>query len=117
MRKIIQFEATGDAIFVLMDDGSIWRHWGQPGHEWICLGIPGEDKSDGGVEEGGLLKKLNNERNIGTIGNEYGGLVVKQDGGKYYWSIEGYGGDDWQEIPRNLYDALVRFDEVGMEGE
>lgn len=51
------------------------------------------------------------EREIGGIGNYYGGLSVKEEDGKYFWSIENYDGHDWEEIPKSLYDELVRYDE------
>lgn len=47
---------------------------------------------------------------IGTIGNYYGGLRVKQEAdGKCYWGIESWDGVTWEEIPKTLYQALVRF--------
>lgn len=49
------------------------------------------------------------DQSIGTIGNYYGGLSVKEDGGKYFWSIENYTGYNWEEIPKYLYDALLKF--------
>jgi hypothetical protein len=50
-------------------------------------------------------------KSIGDIGNYYGGLFVKQEGDKYYWSIEDWNGHGWQEIPQFLYDALLKFQE------
>ena len=47
-------------------------------------------------------------REIGGIGNYYGGLLVTEDGGKYRWEIEGYAGHS-EEIPKYLYEALMRF--------
>lgn len=47
---------------------------------------------------------------IGSIGNYYGGLSVKEDNGKYFWSIENYDGEDWEEIPQSLYDELTKFE-------
>ncbi len=52
------------------------------------------------------------KRQIGDIGNYYGGLWVKQQGGKFYWAIEDYDGIYWEEIPQHLYDALNRFNEA-----
>jgi len=48
---------------------------------------------------------------IGTIGNYYGGLRVKQEAdGKCYWGIGDWDGTvNWEEIPKTLYQALVRF--------
>lgn len=50
------------------------------------------------------------ERRIGDIGNYYGGLWVKEENGKFYWSIEGADGFFWHEVPRYLYEALTKFD-------
>lgn len=47
---------------------------------------------------------------IGTIENYYGGLVVKEDGGKYFWCVENYTDDVWEEIPKYLYDTLISFE-------
>ena len=52
-----------------------------------------------------------NIQSIGGIGNYYGGLNIKQEEDKYYWSIENWDGHYWEEIPKNLYDMLVAFDE------
>lgn len=52
-------------------------------------------------------------KQIGSIGNYYGCLEVKQDGDKYYWSAEDWDGHDWEEIPEYLYRALVKFEEEG----
>ena len=46
------------------------------------------------------------KRGIGEVGNTYGGLSVATFGGKYYWSIEDYSGDDWNEIDRELFVQL-----------
>ena len=51
--------------------------------------------------------------NMFGIGNAYGSLVIKEENGKYFWVIEGYCGDDWQEIPKSLYDELVKFRDNG----
>jgi hypothetical protein len=42
------------------------------------------------------------------IGNAYGGLLIKEENGKFYWTIEGYCGDDWHEIPESLYIELLK---------
>lgn len=47
---------------------------------------------------------------IGSIGNYYGGLSVKKDGNRMFWSIENYDGDRWEEIPEYLYRALLKFE-------
>jgi hypothetical protein len=51
-----------------------------------------------------------NEQSIGDIGNYYGGLSVKTEDGKHYWSIENYDGQNWEEIPESLYCALVEYE-------
>lgn len=50
------------------------------------------------------------ETEIGTIGNYYGGLSVKEEDGKYYWSIENYANTYWKEIPESLYKALIEYE-------
>ena len=47
---------------------------------------------------------------IGTIGNYYGNLEVKQEGDKYFWSIDDWSGYYWEEIPESLYCALIEFE-------
>lgn len=47
---------------------------------------------------------------IGSIGNYYGGLSVKEENGKFFWSIENYSGHDWEEIPESLYLKLMEFE-------
>lgn len=49
-------------------------------------------------------------REIGSIGNYYGCLRVKEQDGKFFWSIENHDGDDWEEIPASLYRELIAFD-------
>ena len=48
---------------------------------------------------------------IGTISNYYGGLSAKEVDGKFYWSIENYDGEDWEEIPESLYRELLKFND------
>ena len=43
------------------------------------------------------------------IGNYYGGLEIKEEDGKYYWGIENYNDTEYEDIPKYLYDALVKF--------
>ena len=50
------------------------------------------------------------ETRIGEIGNYYGGLSIKRDGERRYWSIENYDGHGWDEIPADLYDALLNYE-------
>ncbi len=52
-------------------------------------------------------------KEIGHCGNYYGGLNIKEENGKYYWCIENYSGYHWDEIPKYLYDTLLKYqDEV-----
>ena len=53
----------------------------------------------------------NNSKIIGGIGNYYGKLSVVKYGSKYFWSIENYDGQDWQEITKKLYKTLIEFEE------
>lgn len=50
-------------------------------------------------------------REIDAIGNYHGGLRVKVEGDKYFWSIENYDGYYWKEIPKSLYDELIKHDD------
>ncbi len=50
------------------------------------------------------------ETGIGNIGNYYGGLCVKQEKEKFFWSITNYDGDEWEEIPESLYIALMDYE-------
>ncbi len=45
---------------------------------------------------------------IGNIGNCYGGFHVKIKDGLYFWAIENYDGTYWEEIPKELYDMLIK---------
>jgi len=47
---------------------------------------------------------------VGNIGNYYGGLCIKKEGQKYFWSITNYDGDDWEEIPESLYVSLHEYE-------
>jgi hypothetical protein len=46
------------------------------------------------------------ERDIGEIGNHYGGLAVKTRNGKFYWGIENWNGTFWEEITESLFNEL-----------
>ena len=50
-------------------------------------------------------------KKIGEIENYYGGLSVKLKNGKYYWGIENWSGTSWREITKELYEALLKFEE------
>lgn len=52
------------------------------------------------------------EREIGNIGNYYGCLAVKVECGEFFWSIENYDGHNWEQITEELYNALIKFDEI-----
>ena len=58
-----------------------------------------------------LASPSSSPRQIGEIENYYGGLSVKTEGGKYYWSIEDYNGEHWEEIPATLFEALNTFED------
>ena len=53
---------------------------------------------------------MSDEKSIGTIGNYYGGLSVKTENDMFYWSIEDWDGESWEEITKELYDALIKFE-------
>ncbi len=53
----------------------------------------------------------NNYKAIGSISNYYGDLQVKEEDGKYYWSIENWDGHYWEEISKKLYDALIEWED------
>lgn len=55
-------------------------------------------------------------KTIGEIGNYYSRLNVTEHDGKFYWCIENYNTDfkdlnDWDEIDKELYDALIASEE------
>lgn len=50
-------------------------------------------------------------KSIGEVGNYYGSLYVKEEDGKFYWSVENWDGHHWDEIPEYLYRALLQFEE------
>ena len=55
---------------------------------------------------------------IGTISNYDGHLEVYESGGKYYWYMDDYDiAEDHEEIPKYLYDALVKFETERDKGE
>lgn len=49
-------------------------------------------------------------KKIGDIENYYGGLFIKSDNDRYYWGIENYTSTRCEEIPKYLYDALIKFE-------
>ena len=54
-----------------------------------------------------------NPRPIGNISNYYGALCVYEARGEYYWVITDDSGHypARQQIPKSLYDELIRFDD------
>ena len=57
-----------------------------------------------------LIIKNQKDMQIGTIGNHYGHLEAKEEDGSYWWCIENWNGHYWEEIPKYLYDALIKFE-------
>jgi Zn-finger protein len=51
-------------------------------------------------------------KHIGEINNYHGGLWVKEENGKFLWSIQNvnWNEKDWDEIPAFLYQALVKYE-------
>ena len=49
--------------------------------------------------------------NLG-ISNYYGGIVAKEEGGKFYWGIEDYSTTEFEEIPESLYRELAKHNEA-----
>jgi hypothetical protein len=41
------------------------------------------------------------------------GLLVKEEGGKYFERIETCYGPDWEEIPKSLFDQITKRDDAG----
>lgn len=58
---------------------------------------------------------MKNKKQIGKVGNYYGGLFIMKKDGKYYWVVENYDTDfdnleHWDECDKKLYDALVSYE-------
>jgi len=47
---------------------------------------------------------------IGGNRDYYDFITVKQEGDKFYWSIEDHSGRRWEEIPGYLYGALIKYE-------
>ena len=60
---------------------------------------------------------MDKKMDIGEIGNYYGCLQVKEEGGEYFWAIENWDGHYWEKIPKALYDELLRFEESRGENQ
>jgi hypothetical protein len=56
---------------------------------------------------------------IGEITNRFGDLYAKIDKNKYYWKIsdETEDIDFWEEIPKSLYDELIKFENKRKEND
>lgn len=52
------------------------------------------------------------ERDVGEIGNYYGGLAVKAENDKFYWGIENWDGTFWEEIPESLFSELNKYQDT-----
>jgi len=55
-------------------------------------------------------------KQIGTVNNYYGGLFAMEKDGKYYWLIQNYSTDfddieHWEECDKELYEALIAYEE------
>ena len=69
------------------------------------------------AQEGRVMDEEDEGRTIGTIGNYYGSLHVKEEDGKFSWSIENFSGHSWEEIPESLYRELIAFDDAAKKRE
>ena len=49
---------------------------------------------------------------IGQIGNYFGGLLIREDSGKFFWGIENWNGTNWEEIPEDIFNALKSYEET-----
>ena len=56
-----------------------------------------------------------NIQSIGHVGNHYGGLIVGELDGKFYWGIEGHDGIGWEEISEELHAALLKHNKTVTE--
>ena len=48
----------------------------------------------------------NKQYRVGNIENYYGGLVMRESDGKYFWGIEDWNGIKWEQIPFSMYTCL-----------
>lgn len=55
-----------------------------------------------------MNEELENNATELNIGNYYGQLTISFLGDKYYWMLEDQGDREWKEIPKFLYDSLLR---------
>lgn len=75
-----------------LETGEEWGH----GSHWNRRSLTGEGEPVEDHEPVG----------VGKIGNYYGGLSLKREGGVDFWLIENYDGDDWEAIPASLANEL-----------
>ena len=56
--------------------------------------------------------KIEDGIKIWAIGNHIGDLFVQINEGKYYLAMEDqtFGGEIFKEIPKSLYDELIKFE-------
>ena len=54
----------------------------------------------------------NEGKQIGGIGNYYGSLHIRVGNGVHQWGIENYNGFFWEDIPKSLYDEMVKFQDA-----
>jgi hypothetical protein len=48
----------------------------------------------------------NKQYRIGNISNYYGGLMMRESDGNYFWGIEDWNGIQWEPIPFSMYTCL-----------
>ncbi len=53
---------------------------------------------------------------IGNIGNYYGSLKATDGDGEQYWGVAEYSGQHWEEIPKYLYDTLLKYQDEFKKG-
>lgn len=47
---------------------------------------------------------------VGTLDNYYGHIEIKEENNKYYWELDCHSGTNREEIPKYLYDSLMKFE-------
>jgi len=50
-----------------------------------------------------------------NLSNCYGDVIVKERGGKFFWSLDDHSSTFEEEIPENLYRALLEFHLNGLK--
>lgn len=46
-----------------------------------------------------------------NVGNYYDCLKTKSEDSKFFWCVENWNGDNWKEIPFDLYESLMKYGE------